>query len=145
MVTLPLFKLGTLVIKQAAKPIANLVKTGAKNSSIFKRIISFPAQSYNTYEQRFRMRQMGYQGDVNIKPLTDQAAVDLAANILGEVVVFSIAVLVLLAEMRRSQQKEQAKEDVQNEKLISLQKQIHDLGLVVEQQSTQIRELSRRG
>ena len=100
---------------------------------------------YNKFEQQFRMRQMGYQGDVHIKPLTDQAAVDLAANILGEVVVFSIAVLVLLAEMRRSQQKEQAKEDIQNDKLISLQKQIHDLGLVVEQQSTQIRELSRRG
>ena len=91
------------------------------------------------------MRQMGYQGDVNIKPLTEQGAIDLAANILGEVVVFSIAVIVLLAEMRRSQLKEQTKEDAQNDKLVSLQKQINDLGLLVEQQSTKIRELSRRG
>ena len=91
------------------------------------------------------MRQMGYQGDVNIKPLTEQGAIDLAANILGELVVFSIAVMVLLAEMRRSQSKEQAKEDAQNNKLISLQEQINDLGLLVEEQSTKIRELSRRG
>ena len=88
---------------------------------------------------------MGYQGDMNIKPLTEQAAIDLAANILGEVVVFGIAVMVLLVEVRRSQTKEQAKEDAQNEKLVSLQGQINDLGLLVEQQSTQIRELSRRG
>ena len=91
------------------------------------------------------MRQMGYQGDVNIKPLTDQAAVDLAANILGEMVVFSIAVIVLLAEMKRSQLKEQAKEDAQNAKLVSLQKQINDFGLEMEKQSAQIRELTRRG
>lgn len=88
---------------------------------------------------------MGYQGDVEIKPLTDQAAVDLAANILGEVVVFGIAVLVLLAEMKRSQLKEQAKEDKQNAKLVSLQEQINEMGLEIDKQSAQIRELTRRG
>lgn len=145
MVALPLFKLGTLVIKQAAKPIANLVKSGAKNNALFKRIISSPAQRYNNLEQRFRMRQMGYQGDMQVKPLTDQAAVDLAANILGELVVFSIAVIVLLAEMKRSQMKEQSKEKAQNSQLVSLQEQINDLGLEVDKHSAQIRELTRRG
>ncbi len=45
MVALPLFKLGILVVKQVSKPIANLVKTGAKNSRIFRGAILFPAQS----------------------------------------------------------------------------------------------------
>lgn len=49
MVALPLFKLGVLVVKQVSKPIANLVKTGARNSSIFKKIISSPAQSTGRY------------------------------------------------------------------------------------------------
>lgn len=91
------------------------------------------------------MRQMGYQGDMQVKPLTDQAAVDLAANILGELVVFSIAVIVLLAEMKRSQMKEQSKEKAQNSQLVSLQEQINDLGLEVDKHSAQIRELTRRG
>ena len=91
------------------------------------------------------MKQMGYEGKAEIKPLTDQAAVDLAANILSEVVVFSIAVIVLYAEMKRGQIKEQAKEEAQNEKLLSLQEQINDLGIEIEKQSTQIRELMRRG
>eukprot|EP00112_Aurelia_sp_Birch-Aquarium-sp1_P026545 Seg9474.2 transcript_id=Seg9474.2/GoldUCD/mRNA.D3Y31 product="putative OPA3-like protein" protein_id=Seg9474.2/GoldUCD/D3Y31 len=145
MVALPLFKLGVLVVKQVSKPIANLVKTGARNSSIFKKIISSPAQRYNRLEQRFRMRQMGYQGDVNVKPLTETAAVDLAANILGEIVVFSIAVMLLFVEMKRSQLKEQSKEDTQNAKLVSLQGQINDIGIEIEKQSAQIRELTRRG
>ncbi len=44
MVALPLFKLGILVVKQVSKPIANLVKTGAKNSRILRGAILFPAQ-----------------------------------------------------------------------------------------------------
>eukprot|EP00794_Sanderia_malayensis_P020168 gene20168-22143_t len=143
MVALPLFKLGTLVVKQFAKPIANLVKSGAKNSQIFRSAILFPAQKYNRLEQRYRMIQMGYEGKVDIKPLSEKAAIDLAANILGEIVVFSIAVAVLLVEMKRTQLKDQAKEDVQNAKLISLQQQINDLGIETEQQATQIRELTR--
>ena len=91
------------------------------------------------------MRQMGYQGDVNVKPLTETAAIDLAANILGEIVVFSIAVMVLFLEMKRSQLKEQSKEDIQNAKLVSLQEQINDLGIEIEKQSAQIRELTRKG
>lgn len=98
---------------------------------------------YNILEQRFRMRQMGFIGNVSVKPLSEKAAIDLAADILGDVVVFSIATLVLLVEVKRGSLKDQAKEDSQNAKLISLQEQINDLGIVTEQQSTQIRELTR--
>ncbi len=86
---------------------------------------------------------MGHVGKVSVKPLSEKAAIDLAANILGEIVVFSIAVAILLVEMKRGQLKDQAKEDAQNAKLKSLQQQINDLGIETERQSTQIRELTR--
>jgi hypothetical protein len=38
---LPLFKLASLVIKQSAKPVANVLKRGAKESDIFKKYLCY--------------------------------------------------------------------------------------------------------
>lgn len=38
---LPLFKLASLAIKQSAKPVANIIKRGAKESDIFKKFLCY--------------------------------------------------------------------------------------------------------
>ena len=38
---LPLFKLASLAIKQSAKPVANVIKRGAKESDIFKKYLCY--------------------------------------------------------------------------------------------------------
>ena len=38
---LPLFKLASLAIKQSAKPVANVIKRGAKESEIFKKYLCY--------------------------------------------------------------------------------------------------------
>ena len=86
---------------------------------------------------------MGFKGHLDVKPLSEEAAVELAADMLGEIVVFGIAVGILYVESLRSQAKDQAKEDKQIDKIDSLEKQLTDLGIQVERQSAQIRELTR--
>lgn len=41
MAGLPLFKLASLAIKQSAKPVANVIKRGAKGSDLFKKYLCF--------------------------------------------------------------------------------------------------------
>ena len=38
---LPLFKLASLAIKQSAKPVANVIKRGAKESDLFKKYLCY--------------------------------------------------------------------------------------------------------
>lgn len=38
---LPLFKLASLAIKQSAKPVANVIKRGAKESEMFKKYLCY--------------------------------------------------------------------------------------------------------
>ena len=47
------------------------------------------------------MRLMGHKGKIEVDPLKENAAVDLGAEMLGEVVIFGIGVTVLYAEYRR--------------------------------------------
>lgn len=49
----PAFKLGALLLKQLSKPLANFVKTRAKNSYFFRTYVCMPpAQFYNWCEVR---------------------------------------------------------------------------------------------
>lgn len=79
----------------------------------------------------------------NVKPLNEEMAIDLASEMLGEFIVFAAAAGTIYIEYRRQQNKDHDKEDVQNQRLIELESKIQDLGLQVEQQNTQLRELTR--
>lgn len=92
--------------------------------------------AYHRLEQTVRMKLMGWQKKVDVKPLSTVAAVDLGAELLGELVIFSIALGTLFFEYKRGQNKEKAKEVVQNQKLLSLQEQIDVLGVELRTQVT---------
>ena len=89
------------------------------------------------------MRLMGLSGPEKVPPLTEQAAVDVGAELLGESLIFGVAVLTLYFEYQRGQKKEANKEDAQNQKITDLQNQIKELELTVETNATQMRELTR--
>ena len=79
---------------------------------------------------------MGWQRKVDVKPLSTAAAVDLGAELLGELVIFSIALGTLFFEYKRGQYKDKAKEAAQNQKLSSLQEQMDILGVELRTQVT---------
>jgi len=89
------------------------------------------------------MRNIGLGKSVEVKPLNEDIAVDLAAEMLGELFIFSIGVGILWLEYRRQQRKDIIKEDIQNHRLHELETSIRDLELSIETQSAMIREINR--
>ncbi|CAB4016040.1 Hypothetical predicted protein [Paramuricea clavata] len=140
---LPLFKLASLAIKQSAKPVANVLKRGAKESDIFKKYLCYyPGQVYHRLEFHIRMRLMGHKGKIEVDPLKENAAVDLGAEMLGEVVVFSIGVAVLYAEYRRQKRGENREENKHQENFRNLKNKVEELGVCVEKQNEEIERLN---
>ncbi|XP_002736065.1 optic atrophy 3 protein homolog [Saccoglossus kowalevskii] len=141
----PLAKLASLAVRQISKPIANYLKRAAKSSELFRRRICMPpAQIYHWSEVNVKMRLLGFGKVKEVKPLSEAAAVELGAEILGESFIFTVGVGVLVAEFWRQSRNEQHKEDTQNDSIKELQMKVEEMGFIVEQQDAKIRELNRR-
>ncbi|KAJ7377462.1 Optic atrophy 3 protein [Desmophyllum pertusum] len=140
----PLFKLASLAIKQISKPIAFSLKTTARQSDFFRKYVCiWPGQGYHWLETRVKMRLMGLAGPAKVEPLSEQAAVDVGAELLGESLVFGVATVIMYLEYKRGQRKEAMKEQEQNERLFELHDHVKELELLVETNAAQVRELTR--
>ncbi|CAG5127871.1 unnamed protein product [Candidula unifasciata] len=146
MAPFPLIKLGYLAVKQISKPIANCIKKKCKNQHNFfrkKNICMPPAQFYH-YEVNVRLRILSLGQAQTVDKLSQKEATELGSEMLGESVIFLMAVLVLTLEYARAARKEAANEDkIKQEKKQFLCK-IRDLETVTEIQAAQIRELQHR-
>ena len=89
------------------------------------------------------MRIMGLSGPDKVRPLSEQAAVDVGAELLGETLVFGVAATLMYLEYNRGKKKEEMKEQEQNQKLFELQSQVKELELLVDTNAAQVRELTR--
>ncbi|KAJ3279575.1 hypothetical protein HK104_001321 [Borealophlyctis nickersoniae] len=96
-------KLGSLVIRTLAKPLANSVKQQAKNHAKFREFCINVAQTTHNWSEKLKMKL----GDTKrpIRPLNDAKAVETGANMLSEGLVMSVAILTILGETYRSQRK----------------------------------------
>ncbi|KAK4313705.1 hypothetical protein Pmani_014994 [Petrolisthes manimaculis] len=143
----PIAKLGALVIKQVSKPLANAAKNRAKNSHFFRTYILMPpAQFYHWCEVRMKMYVMniGRSSQTSIIPkLNEEAAIELGGNLLGEGVIFSIAVGILVFEVSRQKEKEKKKEEFEQNVIDTLQTQVSDLLFTTEELDTKLREATR--
>jgi len=140
----PVAKLGVLAIKQISKPIANLLKSRAKNSAFFRTYVCMPpAQFYNWCEVKMKMSIMNLGRPVAVPKLNEQMAIELGANLLGETVIFVIGAGVLLLEYQRQARKETLKEEMTLQEKLELQALLNELAFQAERQDTQIRELTR--
>lgn len=70
-------------------------------------------------------------------------AIELGANLLGEVIIFVIGAGVLLIEYQRQNRKEAMKEEMAIQEKAELQAMLNELAFQAERQDTQIRELTR--
>ncbi|XP_030331003.1 optic atrophy 3 protein [Strigops habroptila] len=97
----PLAKLLTLGARQLSRPLAARIKAGARASPFFRTCICLPpAQLYHWVEMRAKMRLMGFRG-ATVKPLNEEAAAELGAELLGEAIVFGVGGLCLYLEYAR--------------------------------------------
>ena len=128
MAAVPVAKLGALLVKTLAKPVAGAIKARAKDHPAFRGACIAMAQTYHRLEIQMRRRLYGQVAvDAYIAPLNEQVAVDTAADFLGEGVVFSVAVGVLAFEYGRQSLKEAAKEARQAEEIRVLQERQLDI------------------
>lgn len=126
----PLFKLGILFIKTIVKPISGGLKNYASHSPYFHSSCRWIANSYhNNYSFLAKSLRIKYQHT----PLTDQQALKLGTNLLGEGIVFGAASGILYYEWHRGQrnkaeQKEiSADQDDLEQELINLKLRVNKL------------------
>lgn len=140
----PAAKLGVLFMKQISKPIANVLKTRAKNSPFFRTYVCMPpAQFYNWMEVKTRMWALNLGKPTTVPTLTEAQAIELGANLLGELVIFTIGAGLLLAEYQRSARKEALKEEMLVQEKAELNAYINELAFRLERQEAQFREIER--
>uniref|UniRef100_A0A0A9WZR1 OPA3-like protein CG13603 n=1 Tax=Lygus hesperus TaxID=30085 RepID=A0A0A9WZR1_LYGHE len=140
----PVAKLGSLLLRQLSKPIANYAKDKAKTVPFFRKYICMPpAQFYNWCEVKMKMWVMNLGKPVEIPKLNEAMAIELGANLLGETIIFSIAALLLFLEYSRQARKEAAKEAARIEELTNITTAIRDLVDQAEKQDIKLREVIR--
>lgn len=144
MVAFPLVKLAALALRQISKPLANRLKTKAKNSHFFRTYICMPpAQLYHWVEVNVKMRMLNLGKPSEVPKLNETMAIELGADLLGESTIFMIAVLTLLGEYFRNSRNEKAKEATKEQRFKSLENDIDELQFVVDKQNAEMLHLTR--
>lgn len=140
----PIAKLLYLGVRQLSKPVANRIKAGARRSDFFRNYVCLPpAQFYHWIEMKTKMRIMGFRG-ASIKPLNEEAAAELGAELLGEAVIFLVGGGCMVLEYSRQAANSRRKEEELNETILSLQTQLAELELTTETLDAQLREVNRQ-
>lgn len=98
---------------------------------------------YHRIETTVKLRILGLKKTQEVKPLKPEIAVDLGADMLGELIVFSVAASTIWLEYKRQSRNDQRKEDTQNDRLSELEILLSDMRLKMETQTVQIKELTR--
>eukprot|EP00079_Xenopus_tropicalis_P029397 XP_012824750.1 PREDICTED: optic atrophy 3 protein isoform X2 [Xenopus tropicalis] len=98
---------------------------------------------YHWVEMRSKMRIMGFRGAV-IKPLNEDAAAELGAELLGEAIIFLIGGGCLVAEYSRQATNSRRKEEEMEARLGSMEAEIARMGLLTEELETRARVAERQ-
>ncbi|XP_074075383.1 optic atrophy 3 protein [Macrotis lagotis] len=140
----PMAKLLYLGVRQISKPLAQRIKEGARRSQFFRTYICLPpAQLYHWVEMRTKMRILGFRG-ATIKPLNEEAAAELGAELLGEATIFLVGGCCLVLEYLRHSAQTRRKEEEQRQVMEGIHLELNVLTLTVETLQAQHREVSRK-
>lgn len=118
-----LIKLGYLLIRTVAKPVANILKQQTKTHPVFRSICVRLAQTYHRTEIKMARRLGGASKAVSesaVRPLDEQKAIEVGADFLGESLVFLVAGTVLIIDQTVSAKKEQARRQIIEDKFNQL-------------------------
>ncbi|KAL1325275.1 hypothetical protein HN51_035358 [Arachis hypogaea] len=141
MVVLPVVKLGTLLLKTACKPIATRLKKEASYHPRFRNLIINVAQVNHRFTTTVQRRIYGHSTDVAIRPLDEEKAVQAAADLLGEIFVFSVAGAAVIFEVQRSSRSEARKEELRRQEIEAIKTKNEELAREVEQLGHKLEEL----
>lgn len=98
---------------------------------------------YHKFDTTIKLRILGLGRVKDVQPMSEEAAIDLSSEMLGELIIFSVGAGCIYLEYRRQLKKDQNKEEFQNSRIQELESTVSDLGMEIEQQKAQIAELKR--
>ncbi|KAK9477846.1 OPA3-domain-containing protein [Lipomyces japonicus] len=124
-------KIGSLLIRTLAKPIANSIKSRAKHHGPFRNTCIAVAQRLHATDVRLRSGLIGSKATAKVRPLNDTKAIEMGANFLSETFLFSVAASVVLFESVRSSRKATSRHEGVTEDILDLQEEIVQLKQVI--------------
>ncbi|QCD86229.1 optic atrophy 3 protein homolog [Vigna unguiculata] len=140
---LPVVKLATLALKTACKPIANRLKKEAGYHPKFRSFIIAIAQANHRLTTTVQRRIYGRATDVAIRPLNEERAVQVAADLLGELFVFSVAGAAIIFEVQRSSRSEARKEEIRRQEIQAIKTRNEELAREIELLAHKLEELEQ--
>ncbi|CDR97876.1 optic atrophy protein family, putative [Babesia bigemina] len=120
---IPAFKLLAVFLKQVSKPLASYLKKRASRNDRFRRIcISIGNRSYAFDRYITRRFYNAEQGEPDTTPwISPEKSVVIGTELFGEIIVFTVATLLVLSEYARGVRKEAKKEAKLQERLGTLE------------------------
>ncbi|KAK9055919.1 hypothetical protein SSX86_027006 [Deinandra increscens subsp. villosa] len=115
--SLPFMKLGTLALRTLSKPIANRLRKEAAINPKFRTSIIGIAQTNHWVTTTIQRRIYGRATNVEIRPLNEERAVQVAGDLIGELFVFTVAGAALIFEVQRSARSEARKEEIRKQEI----------------------------
>lgn len=141
---LPLVKLGSLAFRTLSKPIAARLKYNAGIHPKFRGLIIGIAQANHRFTTNMHRRVYGRATDIHIRPLNEEKAIQAAADLLGELFVFSVAGAAIIYEVQRSARSEARKEEVRSQEFEAIKKREEQLALELQLIKQKISEMERQ-
>ncbi|CAN6244131.1 unnamed protein product [Urochloa humidicola] len=140
---LPVAKLGTLLLKTMSKPIATRLKTEASRHAKFRQLIINLAQANHRISTNIQRRIYGHATNVEIRPLNEEKAVQAAADLIGELFVFSVAGAAVIFEVQRSARSEARKEEARKKEIEAIRQKEDQLAEEILTMKQKLSELER--
>jgi len=143
-------KVGGLLIKTLTKPLANQIKSQAARPGWIRNVCLRYGRLHHNIESRAVLRLAGHHAK-SIKPVTEDAAVSIGANVFSELFVFTTAGVILVLEIKKKERDDEAakikkeevaakeKADIENRfraieaELHSVSTSLHDTRLLLQQ------------
>ncbi|GAA5925848.1 hypothetical protein JCM1841_006336 [Sporobolomyces salmonicolor] len=119
-------KIGSLLLRTLSKPIANKIKSRAKEHDGFKSKTIAMAQFLHRAEMNLRVRLLG-ESPKHVRPLSESRAIETGANFISEGFLFAVAASIIIGETYRGKRAEGKRRDAINETLETHEAQIKAL------------------
>ncbi|KAK6639039.1 hypothetical protein RUM43_007309 [Polyplax serrata] len=114
----PLAKIGLLLMKQLSKPLANVIKKRAKKHPSIRKYIIIPiGRAYGWVEHQ--ATHVRGEPRTELK-LSDEDVVELGANAIGEIILFGLLTVILLAEYNRQGDKKAVIQKIKEDEISNL-------------------------
>ena len=111
-------KLFFVAVRQASKPVAGVVKSAALSSEGFSAVLAFVGQRMHRLRIQVTRMAEGKRQFGNISALSAERAVAAGAELLGELVVYSVSGVIVVHEWRKQKLEAAAKEAKEQAKVV---------------------------